>query len=115
MNEKARARRAAKPSEWRALFSGNTDDHFRLGIKITRGSIRQGPGRCVNLPWRVVSDMQRRGASERWLHAQTQNSPKFPPFFSFFLSFFLFLALRPFAIPLLSPAKIRLKPCLTLH
>ena len=40
MDEKLRARRAAKPVEWRALFgSGNTDDHFRLGIKITRGSI----------------------------------------------------------------------------
>ena len=40
MEEKLRARRAAKPAEWRALFTGNTDDHFRLGIKITRGAIR---------------------------------------------------------------------------
>ncbi len=41
MEEKARARRAAKPADWRALFSGNHDDHFRLGIKLTRGSIRE--------------------------------------------------------------------------
>ncbi|KAG1670680.1 hypothetical protein FOA52_010955 [Chlamydomonas sp. UWO 241] len=39
-DERARARRAIKPSEWRAMFSGNLDDHFRLGIKMTRGSIR---------------------------------------------------------------------------
>eukprot|EP00955_Chlamydomonas_euryale_P115539 366358-Chlamydomonas_euryale.AAC.2 len=39
-DERARARRAAKPGEWRALFSGNCDDHFRLGIKITRGAVR---------------------------------------------------------------------------
>ena len=24
------------PAEHQALFAGNTDDHFRLGIKITR-------------------------------------------------------------------------------
>ncbi|KAJ9521729.1 hypothetical protein QJQ45_015356 [Haematococcus lacustris] len=34
-------RRSAKPADWRALLgSGNTDDHFRLGIKVTRGAIR---------------------------------------------------------------------------
>eukprot|EP00798_Chlamydomonas_sp_ICE-L_P009960 gene9960-7836_t len=38
-DEKHQARRAAKPMEWRALFDGNTDDHFRMGIKITRGAI----------------------------------------------------------------------------
>lgn len=35
----ARAR-ARKPADHRALFDGNLDDHFRLGIKITRGAIR---------------------------------------------------------------------------
>ena len=25
-----------EPAEHQALFAGNTDDHFRLGIKITR-------------------------------------------------------------------------------
>ncbi len=36
-----RARRKAKPADYRALIgTGNTDDHFRLGVKITRGAIR---------------------------------------------------------------------------
>ena len=26
----------AMPAEHQALFAGNTDDHFRLGIKLTR-------------------------------------------------------------------------------
>ena len=30
------AKRAGKPAEHSALFAGNTDDHFRLGIKLTR-------------------------------------------------------------------------------
>ncbi|GBF92110.1 hypothetical protein Rsub_04457 [Raphidocelis subcapitata] len=29
-----------KPAEHRALFAGDTDDHFRMGIKITRGQIK---------------------------------------------------------------------------
>ncbi|WIA34691.1 hypothetical protein OEZ86_013004 [Tetradesmus obliquus] len=29
-----------KPAEHRALFRGNLDDHFRLGIRITRGQIK---------------------------------------------------------------------------
>jgi U3 small nucleolar RNA-associated protein 25 len=29
-----------KPAEHRALFGGNTDDHFRFGIKITRGQVK---------------------------------------------------------------------------
>ncbi len=41
LEEGALARRLAKPPEWRALLgTGNTDDHFRLGVKITRGAIR---------------------------------------------------------------------------
>ncbi|GIL58206.1 hypothetical protein Vafri_13325 [Volvox africanus] len=39
-DDAARARVAAQPPEHRALFSGNVDDHFRLGIKVTKGAIR---------------------------------------------------------------------------
>ena len=46
-DEKAKARRASKPAEWRALFSGNVDDHFRLGIKLTRGAIKYGHALCT--------------------------------------------------------------------
>lgn len=28
-----------KPRDHRALFSGNSDDHFRLGIRVTRGAV----------------------------------------------------------------------------
>jgi U3 small nucleolar RNA-associated protein 25 len=30
----------AVPAEHQALFAGNTDDHFRLGIKLTRWQSR---------------------------------------------------------------------------
>jgi hypothetical protein len=41
LGEAAAARKSSKPADWRALLGGgNTDDHFRLGIKITRGAIR---------------------------------------------------------------------------
>jgi len=32
--------RHAKPADFTALFAGNTDDHFRLGIRVTRGHVR---------------------------------------------------------------------------
>ncbi|KAG2500344.1 hypothetical protein HYH03_001919 [Edaphochlamys debaryana] len=35
-----RSRLASKPGDHRALFAGNTDDHFRLGIKVTKGAVR---------------------------------------------------------------------------
>ena len=38
------SRKGGKPAEHEALFSGNGDDHFRLGIRITRC------GRRVSLP-----------------------------------------------------------------
>ena len=40
MDEKARARRALKPPDWQGLFSGNLDDHFRMGIRVNKGSIK---------------------------------------------------------------------------
>ena len=30
---------ARKPAEHQALFAGNCDDHFRLGIKLTRCAV----------------------------------------------------------------------------
>ncbi|GLC42263.1 hypothetical protein PLESTM_001310300 [Pleodorina starrii] len=40
MDAAAKARLAARPPEHRALFAGNVDDHFRLGVKVTKGAIR---------------------------------------------------------------------------
>ena len=37
---KGKDRVVDKPDEHKVLFEGNTDDHFRLGIKITRGAVR---------------------------------------------------------------------------
>ena len=40
MTEREKMALALKPKQHRALFDGNCDDHFRIGIKFTRGSIR---------------------------------------------------------------------------
>ena len=40
VSERERMALSLKPKQHRALFDGNCDDHFRLGIKMTRGSIR---------------------------------------------------------------------------
>ena len=37
--ERKRRRSNLKPRDHRALFSGNSDDHFRLGIRLTRGAV----------------------------------------------------------------------------
>lgn len=36
LTERERAAVARKPVEHQALFAGNTDDHFRMGVKLTR-------------------------------------------------------------------------------
>ncbi len=40
VSERERVALSLKPKQHRALFDGNCDDHFRMGIKMTRGSIR---------------------------------------------------------------------------
>lgn len=40
MTEREKMALSLKPKQHRALFDGNCDDHFRIGIKVTRGSIR---------------------------------------------------------------------------
>ena len=40
MTEREKMALSLKPKQHRALFDGNCDDHFRIGIKFTRGSIR---------------------------------------------------------------------------
>ncbi|KAL4425892.1 hypothetical protein ABPG75_009908 [Micractinium tetrahymenae] len=40
LTERERAAVARKPAEHRALFGGNMDDHFRMGIKLTRGAVK---------------------------------------------------------------------------
>ncbi|KAI8107879.1 hypothetical protein M9435_002906 [Picochlorum sp. BPE23] len=40
MTEREKIALSLKPKQHQVLFDGNCDDHFRLGIKMTRGSIR---------------------------------------------------------------------------
>ncbi|KAL4445727.1 hypothetical protein ABPG77_008926 [Micractinium sp. CCAP 211/92] len=40
LTERERAAVARKPAGHRALFGGNSDDHFRVGIKLTRGAVK---------------------------------------------------------------------------
>ena len=40
LSEREKAALARKPAQHRALFAGNVDDHFRFGIKLTRGAAR---------------------------------------------------------------------------
>ncbi len=40
ISERERVALSLKPKQHRVLFDGNCDDHFRMGIKMTRGSIR---------------------------------------------------------------------------
>ncbi|KAG0592994.1 hypothetical protein KC19_1G296500 [Ceratodon purpureus] len=38
--EEGNGYKGGKPADYKALFSGNNDDHFRIGIKFTRKSIK---------------------------------------------------------------------------
>lgn len=40
MSDRAKRAVSLKPAQHQAMFQGNYDDHFRLGIKLTRGCIR---------------------------------------------------------------------------
>ena len=40
MTERGKTVKAQMPLEHQRLFEGNCDDHFRIGLKITRGSVR---------------------------------------------------------------------------
>jgi len=40
LSDRARTALARKPAQHRALFHGNVDDHFRMGIKLTRGAAK---------------------------------------------------------------------------
>ena len=37
--QKKKRRSNLKPRDHRALFSGNSDDHFRLGVRVTKGAV----------------------------------------------------------------------------
>lgn len=38
--EVAVRRDVVRPDDHKAMFSGNSDDHFRVGIRVTQGSVR---------------------------------------------------------------------------
>ncbi|DBA80702.1 TPA: hypothetical protein ACH3X1_007943 [Trebouxia sp. C0004] len=40
LTERGKRVKQQQPAEHQALFDGNCDDHFRIGMKITRGSVR---------------------------------------------------------------------------
>lgn len=39
-NESSNPQKSSKPSDFQVLFGGNNNDHFMIGIKFTRGSIK---------------------------------------------------------------------------
>lgn len=56
-----------RPAEHKALFSGtNTDDHFCLGIKVTRGAVRYICATCAFLSLRHVKLLSVVGMPQHW-------------------------------------------------
>ena len=45
--EEEKQREVQRPAEFKALFDGsNTNDHFRIGIRLTHGCVRPSPAHC---------------------------------------------------------------------